>query len=123
LSDRVRGRLSARVLSADGYVENTTRNSGEPSRDDYGVRGQLAFDVTVRNPFDREETAVVRLVVPAGWDRPAAQDVALAPLGEAVARCAVAAGGAAARRARVAADVTVGETPFGQQAEALVDVA
>jgi outer membrane receptor protein involved in Fe transport len=46
LSDRVRGRLSARVLSADGYVENTTRNSGEPSRDDYGVRGQLAFDVT-----------------------------------------------------------------------------
>jgi len=46
LNDRVRGRLSGRALSADGYVENLTSNSGEPSRDDYGVRGQLAFDVT-----------------------------------------------------------------------------
>jgi len=46
LSDRVRGRVSGRVLSADGFVENLTSGSGEPSRDDYGVRGQLAFDVT-----------------------------------------------------------------------------
>jgi iron complex outermembrane receptor protein len=46
LSDRVRGRLSGRVLSADGFVDNLTLGKGEPSRDDYGVRGQLAFDVT-----------------------------------------------------------------------------
>ena len=34
------------MLSADGFVENLTSGGGEPSRDDYGVRGQLAFDVT-----------------------------------------------------------------------------
>jgi outer membrane receptor protein involved in Fe transport len=46
LSERVRGRLSGRVLSADGFVDNLTLGKSEPSRDDYGVRGQLAFDVT-----------------------------------------------------------------------------
>ena len=46
LSDRVRGRLSGRAVSADGFVENLTANSGEPSREDMTVRGQLAFDVT-----------------------------------------------------------------------------
>ncbi|HSC05253.1 MAG TPA: TonB-dependent receptor [Steroidobacteraceae bacterium] len=46
LGERVRGRLSARGLKGDGFVENLTRNSGEPSRDDVSVRGQLAFDVT-----------------------------------------------------------------------------
>jgi outer membrane receptor protein involved in Fe transport len=34
------------VLSADGFVDNLTLGKGEPSRDDYGVRGQIAFDVT-----------------------------------------------------------------------------
>jgi outer membrane receptor protein involved in Fe transport len=46
LGERVRGRLSGRVLSADGFVDNLTLGKGEPSRDDYGVRGQIAFDVT-----------------------------------------------------------------------------
>ena len=46
LSDRVRGRLSGRALSADGFVENITIGGGEPSREDIAVRGQLAFDVT-----------------------------------------------------------------------------
>jgi glyoxylase-like metal-dependent hydrolase (beta-lactamase superfamily II) len=104
-------------LGAEGFAARI-----EPYRSTVAPGGGLGFDVTVRNPFDREETAAVRLVVPAGWDEPAVQDVALAPRGEAVVRFAVAAGGPA-RRARVAADVTVGGTPFGQQAEALVDVA
>ena len=77
----------------------------------------------MRNPFDRPERAVVRLVVPAGWPEPAPQEVELAALGEDVAASRSMAGLAAGGRARVGADLTVGGTPFGQQAEALVDVA
>ncbi len=46
LGDRVRGRLSGRALSADGFVENLTIGGGEPSRDDMSARAQLAFDIT-----------------------------------------------------------------------------
>jgi iron complex outermembrane recepter protein len=46
LSDRFRGRLSGRTLSADGFVENLTIGGGEPSREDTTVRAQLEFDVT-----------------------------------------------------------------------------
>ena len=46
LGDRVRGRLSGRALSADGFVENLTIGGGEPSRDDLSVRGQLEVDAT-----------------------------------------------------------------------------
>jgi glyoxylase-like metal-dependent hydrolase (beta-lactamase superfamily II) len=104
-------------LDAGGFAARI-----EPYRSRVARGGTFELEVTVRNPFDREETASVQLVVPEGWAEPDAQDVRLAPHGETVLRFAVAAGGDAARRARVAADVTVGGRPFGQQAEALVDV-
>lgn len=87
------------------------------------VRGgeELALEVEVRNPFGREEVARVRLVVPAGWDAPPEQEVRLGAHATAAVRFAVRPA-AATRRARVAADLTVGGVPFGQQAEALVDV-
>ena len=69
-------------------------------------------------PHDDE--AVVRLAVPAGWEGGEAR-VQVEAHGEAVVRVRARAG-EPARRARVAADVTVGGVPFGQQAEALVDV-
>ena len=93
----------------------------EPYRSTVAAGETLRLEVTVRNPFDRPERATVRLVVPSGWGEPPAQELELGPLGEAAAAFAVPAG-APERRARVAADLTVGETPFGQQAEALVDV-
>lgn len=85
--------------------------------------GTLELDVVVRNPYDRPERAVVRLVVPTGWSEPEPREVELAPLGEGVVRFALDLTGIApVARARVGADLTVGGTPFGQQAEALVDV-
>ena len=104
-------------LGAEGFAARI-----EPYRSIVPCGGTVGLDVTVLNPFDREETAVVRLVVPEPWPEPDAQEVSLAAHGEAVVRFAVAVGDLAARRARVAADVTVGGRPFGQQAEALVDV-
>jgi glyoxylase-like metal-dependent hydrolase (beta-lactamase superfamily II) len=87
-------------------------------------RGEIVrLDVAVRNPFDRAETATVRLVVPDGWTAtPAFGEVELDELAETVLSFDVTAAGVPVERARVAADVTVGEIPFGQQAEALVTV-
>ena len=79
--------------------------------------------MTVRNPFDRPDRATVRLVVPAGWPAPGPQELELPPLEQGVVRFSVDLTGVSpAARARVAADLTVGGTMFGQQAEALVDV-
>jgi len=72
----------------------------------------------VQNPFDRDETASVRLVVPDGWSaEPAEREVALTAGGEATAVFRVTATGAGI----VLAYVTVGETRFGQQAQAFVE--
>jgi hypothetical protein len=61
--------------------------------------------------------------VPDGWvSSPAEHEVAVAARAEATVRFLVRVGAQAVRRARVAADLTVGEARFGQQAEALVDV-
>jgi len=95
----------------------------EPYRAAVTSGGTLELDVVVRNPFDRPEAARVRLVVPSGWPEPEPQELELAPLGEDAVRFELAlAGVSPVARARVAADLTVGGTSFGQQAEALVDV-
>jgi hypothetical protein len=94
----------------------------EPYRSAVETGAPLDHDVTVRNPFARPAEAAVRLVVPAGWEaEPPEQAVGLDPRGEATVRFRARAG-APAVRARVAADLTVADVPFGQQAEALVEV-
>jgi glyoxylase-like metal-dependent hydrolase (beta-lactamase superfamily II) len=96
----------------------------EPYRSQLGVGETLVLEIAVRNPFDRAEPATVRLVVPGGWPEPEPQELELAPLGEGIVRFELPLDGVApVSRARVAADLTVGETPFGQQAEALVELA
>ena len=95
----------------------------EPYRSSVRAGDHLDFDVAVRNPFDREAVAIVRFVAPAGWDvTHRLEEVSLGAKGEAVVRFRVRPVGDPVRRARVAADLTVDGVPFGQQAEALVDV-
>jgi glyoxylase-like metal-dependent hydrolase (beta-lactamase superfamily II) len=82
-----------------------------------------ALEVHVRNPFDHPETLAVSLVAPVGWDLShATQDLLLGAGAEGVLVFRITASGRAMRRARVAADLTVGGLRLGQQAEALVDV-
>jgi glyoxylase-like metal-dependent hydrolase (beta-lactamase superfamily II) len=95
----------------------------EPYRSRVPSGEQLELSVTVRNPFDRPEVATVRLVVPPGWPEPEAQEVELAARAEAPVRFSIDTTGAPpAERARIAADLTVGEARFGQQADAVVEV-
>jgi len=87
----------------------------EPYR---AVGPDVTLTVTVQNPFDRDETASVRLVVPDGWSaEPAGREVALTAGGATTAVFRVTATGDGI----VLADVTVGGTRFGQQAQAFVE--
>jgi glyoxylase-like metal-dependent hydrolase (beta-lactamase superfamily II) len=104
-------------LGADGFAARI-----EPYRSSVRRGGRLSLDVTVRNPFPGPEIAIIRMVVPIGWSAfPSEQDVELAGGGEATVRVEVRPD-APGFRQRVAADVTIGDRRFGQQAEALVDV-
>ena len=72
--------------------------------------GTTEFTVFVRNPFDRDETATVVLAAQT-------RTIELAPHGEASVAFTVTSDGPR----RLAADLTVGGTKFGQQAEAIVE--
>jgi glyoxylase-like metal-dependent hydrolase (beta-lactamase superfamily II) len=95
----------------------------EPYQSEVEAGSPLELEVEVRNPFARRETADVTLVAPEGWTLfPATARVVLEP--NATARCTfrIVPTGPARRRARIAADLSVGERRFGQHAEAVVTV-
>ena len=105
-------------LGAEGFIARL-----EPYTATVGPGGDVAFDVSVRNPFPRIAVAEVRLVVPDGWwVEPESQAVELEAHEHANLRFGVQAACEPVLRARIAADVTVDGERFGQHAEALVTV-
>lgn len=88
-----------------------------------GPGEEAGLVVEVRNPFPNADTATVRLVAPAGWRvEPNAVTLELVAHASGRACFKVAPLPQWVRRARIAADLTVGDRHFGQQAEALVSV-
>jgi glyoxylase-like metal-dependent hydrolase (beta-lactamase superfamily II) len=115
--------LHAELLPEEGFGPEGFGARIEPYRSATSAGGAVELDVLVRNPFDRGETATVLLVLPHGWEAsPSPAEVAIEPVGEATVRFRLRVGPDPVRRARVAADLTVGGVRFGQQAESLVDV-
>ncbi len=45
-TDRLRGRIAYRTYELDGYLKNIMTGRDGPNRDDWTLRGQLAFDAT-----------------------------------------------------------------------------
>jgi glyoxylase-like metal-dependent hydrolase (beta-lactamase superfamily II) len=88
------------------------------------ARGDLlALDVLVRNPFDRPNEACVTLALPPGWTaEPLEGRITLGPKADGRLAFIVQtpSAGGPVRRARIGADLTVGDRRFGEQAEALV---
>jgi glyoxylase-like metal-dependent hydrolase (beta-lactamase superfamily II) len=84
----------------------------------------LELTAEVRNPHRSAADAVLRPVVPAGWEalEPEVR-VVLAPGEERAVLLRVRVGDTPVVRARVAVDIAIGELLLGQHAEALVDVA
>jgi glyoxylase-like metal-dependent hydrolase (beta-lactamase superfamily II) len=80
--------------------------------------------VEVLNPLSSKEEVLVQIIAPAGFDVEAeVQQLELNPLAiETIRFHLTANSGVAVKRARIAADVTIGQRKMGQQAEALVTV-
>lgn len=95
----------------------------------YLVRGHaghpFALMVELRNPAPVAQEITVRLEVPAGWlvQPGEARTFLAAGARTTTAFDVIAPSGASARRARIAADLTVGSRRLGQVVEALVDLA
>jgi glyoxylase-like metal-dependent hydrolase (beta-lactamase superfamily II) len=105
-------------LDSSGPVASIT-----PYRSRIVAGGSVRFEVTVRNPTQRPAVATVSLVVPLGWAaRPAEFVHPLGPGEKITGWIDVTTDVIPRRRARVAADIAVGELRLGQQVEALVDV-
>ncbi|MBD0329710.1 MAG: MBL fold metallo-hydrolase [Thermoleophilia bacterium] len=95
----------------------------EPYRSTVKLGEELELELDVRNPFARRSVASVRFVVPEGWSAvPREHSVTLPAHAETKIRFRVSPDGAPVGRARIAADLSVGDMRFGQQAEALVNV-
>jgi glyoxylase-like metal-dependent hydrolase (beta-lactamase superfamily II) len=96
----------------------------EPYQSTVTAGDLLSFEVLVRNPFDRPNEACVQLAVPAAWSAdPPEGRTTLEPKGEGRISFTVRTpAGAGVRRARIGAELTVGDRRFGQQAEAVVTV-
>jgi glyoxylase-like metal-dependent hydrolase (beta-lactamase superfamily II) len=95
----------------------------EPYRTTARLGEQISLTVRVLNPFEGEQEAQVALVVPDGFSAsPPEASLRLPSRGEGTAAFLVRVIGEPGR-VPVAADVTIGGTRFGQQAEALVTIA
>jgi glyoxylase-like metal-dependent hydrolase (beta-lactamase superfamily II) len=119
-------RLHGELLSLDDFDAGPFGAARiEPYRSVVDPGSTIDFEVVVRNPFKRTADASVRLVVPPGWaaaepEEPVARGVR--PHTERRVAFRLRAGDDPVRRARIAADVTVGERRLGQLAEALITV-
>ena len=82
----------------------------------------IPFGVEIRNPFPQQEEAVLRVVVPQGWQvDPMEQTQQISGVHQ-LSFSVTPPAGLAVRRARIAVDLTIAGQRFGQQAEALVTV-
>jgi glyoxylase-like metal-dependent hydrolase (beta-lactamase superfamily II) len=115
--------LHDELLADEGFGEARFGARIEPYRAEVAAGESLEVTVTALNPFAHEAEVSVALVLPAAWK---ARSVSAAGRADAHGalefRFLLDVASQPVRRARIAADLTVDGVPFGQQAEALVDV-
>jgi len=84
----------------------------------------ISFDIEIKNPFSSDEEAIIRLVTPKNWA--IVQDEYNLQLAGSASNCLtvtiVVPEGIRGYKERIAVDLTVGNTNFGQHAEALVTI-
>jgi glyoxylase-like metal-dependent hydrolase (beta-lactamase superfamily II) len=94
-----------------------------PYRSIVGIGGSLTLDVEVRNPFARETTASLELVLPPGWGGDVTRsEIRLPASGLATASLVVRAAAQPVWRERIACDLIIDGHRLGMVAECLVTV-
>ena len=125
--ERAGKRLAAlhdELLPEESFGEEGFGARIDPYRSTIGIGVPLRLEVTARNPFARAASADVSLVLPPGWTaRPSSQNAVVEQHGAAVVTFVVEPAAERVRRARIGAELAVDGIRFGQQAEALVDIA
>jgi glyoxylase-like metal-dependent hydrolase (beta-lactamase superfamily II) len=115
--------LHDELLPEEGFGETGFGARIEPYRSTVVAGGSVQLEVMARNPFARDATVDVSLVLPAGWTAaPPSDSATVVAHGEVVLPFVLEPAERPVRRARVSAELVVDGVPFGQQAEALVDV-
>jgi glyoxylase-like metal-dependent hydrolase (beta-lactamase superfamily II) len=94
-----------------------------PYQSEVTAAESFALTVTIKNPFAHPEMVAAQLALPDGWcSEPERQVLSLEAHASGTLSFDVIPAQVAVRRARVAADLSVGATRFGQLAEALITV-
>jgi glyoxylase-like metal-dependent hydrolase (beta-lactamase superfamily II) len=115
--------LHDELLPEEGFGECGFGLRIEPYRAAVHAGERVDLEVTARNPFARDASVDVSLVLPRDWKAsPSSEGLPVEPHGEVVFRFVVEPAARPISRARIAAELVVDGVPFGQQAEALVDV-
>jgi hypothetical protein len=104
-------------LGAEGFIARIA-----PYQANAPAGEKISFEVEIRNPFPRSEEAIVKVIAPQGWEvEPDEQTLQITRI-HTFSFNVTAPPGLAARRARLAVDLTIAGQRLGQQAEALVTV-
>ena len=115
----------ALMLLDDNGVHFGAESQGgklKPYRAHAPTGGPVKFEGWILNPFPSQQTARITLIGPAGWQSQS-HDIVLEPRERRAIRISITPPpGARCRRQPVGLDLTVGDRPFGQVAEALVTV-
>jgi glyoxylase-like metal-dependent hydrolase (beta-lactamase superfamily II) len=116
--------IHARLLPLDEFAlpADSILARIAPYRSQQIAGSRATFGITVTNPLAVVAAASVLLVTPKGWAVPPSASVQLAPGGSAIVEFELEMPQEPVRRARIAADVTIGSLRLGQHAEAIVDV-
>jgi glyoxylase-like metal-dependent hydrolase (beta-lactamase superfamily II) len=115
--------LHDELLAGEGFGERGFGAWIEPYRAEVAAGKSLEVTVTALNPFAHEAEISLALVLPPGWKSRSVSTMGRSgPHGTLEFRFLLEVPAQPVRRARIAADLTVDGVPFGQQAEALVDI-
>jgi glyoxylase-like metal-dependent hydrolase (beta-lactamase superfamily II) len=82
----------------------------------------VTYEVVVANPYTEARHAVVRLLLPAGWAPVPDERLDVAAGATVRVPFELMVGGRIGKRQRLAADLTLGDTRFGQLGDAVIDV-
>ncbi|MBI5031692.1 MAG: MBL fold metallo-hydrolase [Chloroflexi bacterium] len=117
-------RLHRDLLPVESIELQSARVEIRPYRIEANAGETIDFEIEIKNPFDRDQDTCAVIVAPLGWHvEPAIIETRVQAREQQIVKFSLTLPfDISVRRARIAVDLTIGTTRFGQQAEALVSI-